>query len=342
MPDGTLTVLYIGGTGAISAACVAESVRLGHRVTVLNRGRTRTRVLPPGVSQVTADVAAPGALAGVVADGGFDVVVDFLGFTPADAARAVEACRGRTRQFVHISSASVYDRSRARLPVVESSPRWRSAPGYTGQKLAAEDVFAAARADGFPVTVVRPSHTYDDAKPPLPGGWTDVDRLLAGEEVVVPGDGTSLWTLTHASDFAVGLAGLLGDPRAVGETFHITSEEVLPWDEVHRTLAEQAGVEAHLVHVPADLLPLAAPDWRWTELIVGDLRYSTVLDNGKIRRQVPRFRPSVTWAEGARRLLAWRAAHPDECRRDPQTDAVADRLVTGFHRSADAVRALVP
>jgi nucleoside-diphosphate-sugar epimerase len=335
------SVLYIGGTGAISASCVAESVRLGDEVTVLNRGRTALRQLPPGVTTVTADVAEPGALEGVLA-GGFDVVVDFLCFTAEDAARAVAACRGRVRQYVFISSASVYDRSRARLPVVESSPRWQEAPGYTGAKMAAEDVFAAARAEGFPVTVVRPSHTYDDAKPPLPGGWTDVDRLLSGEEVVVPGDGTSLWTLTHASDFAVGLAGLLGDPRTLGETYHVTSEEVLPWDEVYRTLADLAGVVPRLVHVPADLLPVAAPDWRWSALIVGDLRYSTVVDNSKVRRAVPAFAPVVTWAAGAARLLAWRAEHPAECRRDPATDAVLDRLVTGVHRSADLLRSLVP
>ena len=339
--SGATRVLYIGGTGAISAACVAESVRLGHEVTVLNRGRTAVRPLPPGVATVTADVAEPGALEAVLA-GGFDVVVDFLCFTAEDAARAVAACRGRARQYVFISSASVYDRSRARLPVVESTPRWRDPAGYTEAKMAAEDVFAAAYADGFPVTVVRPSHTYDDAKPPLPGGWTEVDRVLAGEEVVVPGDGTSLWTLTHASDFAVGLAGLLGDPRAVGETFHITSAEVLPWDEVYRTLAELAGVQPRLVHVPADLLAVAAPDWRWSALIAGDLRYSTVLDNGKIQRQVPAFRPVVTWAEGVRRLLAWREQHPAECRRDPATDAVLGRLVTGVHRSADLLRSLVP
>ena len=334
-------VLYIGGTGAISASCVAASVRLGHEVTVLNRGRTGTRPTPPGVASVTADLAGPGALEAVAAQG-FDVVVDFLCFTAEDAARAVAVWGGRTRQYVFISSASVYDRSRGRLPVVESSPRWRVPVGYTGAKMAAEDVFAAAHRDGFPVTVVRPSHTYDDAKPPLPGGWTDVDRLLAGEEVVVPGDGTSLWTLTHATDLAVGLAGLLGDPRTLGETFHITSDEVLPWDEVYRTLAWSAGVEPRLVHVPADLLPVAAPDWRWSALIVGDLRFSTVLDNSKVRRAVPAFRPEVTWAEGARRLLAWRAQHPADCRRDPDTDAVLDRLVTGVHRSAEVLRALVP
>ena len=341
MTTGAVRVLYLGGTGAISAACVAASVRLGHEVTVLTRGRTSTRPLPPGVATVTADVAEPGAL-GAVLTAGFDVVVDFLCLTATDAARAVDACRGRVRQYVHIGSASVYDRSRARLPLVESSPRWRTAAGYTQQKMAAEDVLAAAWTDGFPVTVVRPSHTYDDAKPPLPGGWTEVARVLAGEEVVVPGDGTSLWTLTHATDFAVGLTGLLGDPRAVGETFHVTSAEVLPWDEVYRTLADVAGVPARLVHVPAELLPVAAPDWRWSALIVGDLRYSTVLDNTKIRRYVPAFRPQVGWAEGARRLLAWRDRHPVDCRRDPATDAVLDRLVTGAHRSADVVRALVP
>ncbi|WP_432843187.1 NAD-dependent epimerase/dehydratase family protein [Dactylosporangium sp. CA-092794] len=336
-----MKVLYLGGTGAISAACAAASLRRGHEVWLLNRGRTRLRPVPAGVTAVTADLADPASVREALAGQRFDAVVDFLAFTAADAARAVEGFAGRTGQYVFISSASVYDRAGRRIPIDESTPRGNRHSAYSRDKIAAEDAFLAAHASAaLPVTIVRPSHTYDEAKPPLPGGWTEVDRLLRGDELVVPADGTSLWTLTHAADLAVGLTGLLGDVRTLGETFHITSDEVLAWDDIYRILAAAAGVEPRLVHVPAELLALAAPDWRWTPLILGDLRFSSIFDNGKIRRFVPDFRPRVTWSEGARGILRWRAEHPGAAAADPPTDRILSRLVTGYHRAAKAFEAL--
>jgi nucleoside-diphosphate-sugar epimerase len=311
-------------------------------VSVLNRGRTALRPVPAEASRLVADVTDPAAVDAALGDRRFDAVVDFLTFSAADADRAIDVFGPRTDQYVYVSTASLYDRSGGRLPLVESSPRVRTSSDYTMLKLAAEDRMLAAFAGGFPTTVVRPSHTYDDAKPPLPGGWTEVHRLLRGAPVIVPGDGTSLWTVTHSEDLAVGLVGLLGDPRTVGEIFHITSDEVLPWDEIYRVLARAAGVTPRLVHLPAEWLTLGAPDWRWAALIAGDLRYSTIADNTKVRRFVPSFRPRITWPEGARRALRWFGEHQADVPADPHVDAVLDRLASGADRAAELFRSLAP
>jgi nucleoside-diphosphate-sugar epimerase len=339
----SVKVLYVGGTGTISASCVAESVRQGSDVYVLNRGQSSARPIPAGVTQLTADLTEPASVIRALADRRFDAVVNYLTFTPEQASRAVDLFGRCAEQYVHISTASLYQKPVRTVPAVESTPRENPFSQYSQDKIAVEDVLLRAEADGrLPLTIVRPAHTYDDAKPPFPGEWTVVDRIVRGDEVVVPGDGTSLWTLTHARDFALGLVGLLGNPKAVGETFHITSDEALPWDEIYRTIAEAAGVALRVVHIPSEFLPLGAPDWRWSNLILGDLRYSTVLDNTKIRSFVPEFRPVVPWAEGARRILGWRANHLTDCGPDPQTDAVFDRLVTGYHQAAAVFRSLAP
>jgi nucleoside-diphosphate-sugar epimerase len=338
-----LSVLYIGGTGTISASCVAESVRQGHDVAVLNRGQSAQRAVPAGVSRIVADIADSVAVREAVTGRHFDAVVNFVSYTAEQAADAVQAFADHAGQYVHISSASIYHKPVRRLPLIESTPRHNPFSRYSQEKIAAEEAVLRLYAEReAPVTVVRPSHTYDDARPPFPGDWTEVHRLLHGQPLVVSGDGTAPWTVTHARDFAVGLAGLLGNPQAIGETFHITSDEALPWDEIYQTMGAAAGVTTQLVHLPAELLALAAPDWRWSSLIMGDLRYSAVFDNSKIRRYVPAFHPTTTWAEGARRLLAWRAAHPDACRPDPHVGAILDRLTDGYRRAEQLFRSLAP
>jgi nucleoside-diphosphate-sugar epimerase len=332
-------VLYIGGTGTISASCVAESVRRGQDVSVLNRGRTAARrPLPPEVTTLTADVTDPAAVRQAVGDAGYDCVVDFLGFTAADAAGAVDLFTDRCGQYVYISSASVYHKPVRRPPFTESTTRHNPYLRYARDKIAAEDVLRQAYEQrGFPATIVRPSHTYDDASPPLPGDWTTWARVARGDEVCVPGDGTNLWTLTHAADLAVGLAGLLGAGPAIGETFHITSDEALSWNEIYQAIGRAVGRPARLVHLPSELLPRVAPDWSWTDGILGDLRYSALFDNAKIRRYVPAYRPVITWDTGARRLYDWQRAHPEHTAPDPATDAVLARLVAAHHRAAEAL-----
>jgi nucleoside-diphosphate-sugar epimerase len=344
MTGERLKVLYVGGTGTISASCVRASVAGGAQVSVLNRGRSASlRPLPGDVTAAYGDLADPESVRRALDGQDFDVVVDFLCFDATGARRAVELFRDRTRQYVFISSASIYHKPVRRVPITESTPRHNPFSSYSRAKIGAEEVLNAAyEAEEFPVTIVRPSHTYDDAHPPLPGDWTVVDRIVHGAEIVVPGDGTSLWTLTHSDDFAQGLAGLLGNPLVLGETFHITSDEVYTWNQIYETIAAAAGVPARLVHVPSDFLPLGAPDWFWSELILGDLQHSVILDNTKIRRYVPGFAPAITFGAAVPRMLRWREEHPAATRPDPQTTEVMDRLVRGYHRAAQVFTELAP
>jgi nucleoside-diphosphate-sugar epimerase len=339
-----LRVLYLGGTGAISASCVRLSVESGMHVSVLNRGRNSAeRSLPPGVTVLSGDVTDDASLGAAVGDHSFDAVVNFLSYDAPDAERMVSFFGKRTAHYVHISSASVYGKPVLQTPVTESTPVHNRFLAYARAKLRAEQALNAAyQRDGFPVTVVRPSHTYDDANPPVPGGWTVLERLARGAPIPVHGDGTSLWTLTHAEDFAVGLVGLLGNPRAVGETFHITSDDVYTWDQIYGILASALGVEANLVHVASELFPVVAPDWFWSELLVGDLAHSAVFDNTKIRRFVPGFAPKLTFHRAAHRLVRWRQGHPASTAADASTNAVLDRIVAAFHQGRAAFEALAP
>ncbi len=294
-----MNVLYIGGTGTISASCVAESVRQGMDVSVLNRGRSAARrPLPQEVTALTADVGDADSMREALAGREFDCVVNFLSYGAADAAVSVERFRGHIGQYVHISTAAMYHKPVRRPPFVESTTRHNPFSQYAKDKIAAEDVLLRAYDDEhFPVTIVRPSHTYDDAHPPLPGDWTVVDRIVRGEEIVVPGDGTSLWTLTHSADFAVGLVGLIGNWQAIGESFHITSDDVLTWNGIYESIGHAAGRPARLVHVPSEFLPLAAPDWFWSDGIVGDLQHSVAACAGcslGVRNMLHRPSPTLT------------------------------------------------
>jgi len=331
------SVLYLGGTGTISAACVRRSVAAGQPVTVLNRGRsTKHRALPDSVTWLEADVSDPASVRKAIGDREFAAVVNFLSFSAADAAEAVGIFRGRTGQYVHISTASMYRKPVLQWPIVESNLRQNPFVGYSRDKIAAEDeLMRACATEAFPVTIVRPSHTYDEASPPLPGDWTAIDRLARGAEVIVPGDGTSLWTLTHADDFARGLVGLVANPRAVGEVFHITSEDVYTWDQIYTIVGAALGVEPKIVHIPSDDILAAAPDWFWSELILGDLSHSAVFDNAKIRQYVPGFTPRRTFHAAAADLIGWRAEHPADARPAPEVDAIMDRLADGHRRARE-------
>lgn len=337
--SAALDVLFIGGTGTISASCVRLAVAHGFRVAVLNRGANRTgRALPPEVEWLTGDVTDDASVRAAIGDRSFDAVVNFLSYDEDDVARMVALFGGRTRQYVHISSGSIYAKPVRMTPITESTPTGPNPPlPYATAKWRAEQALARAhREQGFPVTVIRPSHTYDDANPPLPGGWAVVDRIARGEEVAVHGDGTSLWTLTHAEDFAQGLVGLLGSERAIGETFHITSDDVLTWDQIHTLVADTLGVEPRLVHVPSEFYPLVAPEWFWSGEFVGDLGHSAVFDNAKIRRFVPGFAPKLTFERAVRRMLDWRAAHPETAAGDAETAAVLERVVDAYHAARQA------
>jgi nucleoside-diphosphate-sugar epimerase len=332
-----LSVLYIGGTGTISASCVRRSVDAGMSVYVLNRGRNvKHRALPDSVTWLQADVGDADSVRKALGDLEFGAVANFLSFNATDAAQNVELFRGRAAQYLHISTASLYRKPVLQWPIVESNLRQNPYVSYSRDKIDAEDeLMRACVQTGFPVTIVRPSHTYDEASPPLPGDWTAIDRLARGAEVIVPGDGTSLWTLTHADDFAQGLVGLLGNPRAVGEVFHITSDDVYTWDQIYTIVAAALGVEPRIVHVPSELILAGAPDWFWSELIMGDLSHSAVFDNSKVRSYVPGFAPTRTFHAAALDLVRWRAEHPDNCQPAAAVDAVMDRLAGGYHAARE-------
>jgi nucleoside-diphosphate-sugar epimerase len=328
-------VLYVGGTGTISWSSVMRSVALGQAVTVMNRGRSLVRPLPAAVELLEGDATDSDSMRTLLAGREFDAVVNFLTFTGAEAEQAEKIFAPIASHYVHISTAALYEKPPRRMPYLESTPRHNPNSSYASQKIAAEDALLAAYFDrGFPVTIVRPSHTYDDAHPPLPGDWTLIDRIARGEEIVVPGDGTSLWTLTHAEDFAVGLVGLLGNRAAFGEAFHITSEFAYSWDQIYGYLAAAMATTANIVHVPTELIALAAPTWIWSELIAYDLKYSVLLDNAKIRSYVPAYDPQVNFAEGARRIISWRSQHPAEAVGDGPVDAIFTKLAGAYHDAA--------
>ncbi|WP_236968828.1 SDR family oxidoreductase [Microbacterium aurantiacum] len=319
------SILFIGGTGIISAACVRDAVAAGHRVTVLNRGRG-SRAIPDEVERLDADVRDRNAVRAAVTGRRFDVVAQFLAFTPDQVRADVELFEGRCGQYVFISSASAYQTPPSRLPVTESTPLRNPFWQYSRDKIACEDLLVAAYRDrGFPVTIVRPSHTYDERALPTLGGWTDIARMREGRPVLVHGDGTSLWTITHSDDVAVAFTGLLQHPAAVGEAFTITGTHAPTWDQIYEWLADAAGV-AHpdLVHVASETIAAAAPEIGPT--LLGDKAHSMVFDVSKVRALVPGFRTTVTFDEGARRILAYFDAHPEEQERDADHDALSDRL----------------
>ncbi|MCC2030721.1 SDR family oxidoreductase [Microbacterium allomyrinae] len=319
------SILYIGGTGTISAACVRRSVALGHYVTVLNRGTAR-RTLPEEVRVVQADVRDSSAVRDAVNGREFDVVADFLAFTPDHVESDLELFEGRIGHYVFISSASAYEKPPRRLPVTESTPLRNPFWQYSRDKIACEDVLVAAhRERGLPATIVRPSHTYDERLLPTLGGWTDIARMRAGMPVIVHGDGTSQWTITHSDDFAVAFTGLLANPAAIGEAFTITGSHAPTWNQIYGWLAQAAGVgEPDLVHVASDTIAAFAPDLGPT--LIGDKAHSMVFDTSKVTALVPDFRTTITFDEGARRIIAYYDAHPGEQRIDEGRDAVFDRI----------------
>ena len=328
-----LSVLILGGTGTISTEVVRRAVAVGHRVTVVNRGQSAgsgRQALPPEVQVLTADVRDTAAVRAAIGPREFDVVADFLGFVPDQVRDDIELFSGRTGQYIFISSASAYQTPPARLPVTESTPLRNPFWRYSQDKIACEDLLVATyRETGFPVTIVRPSHTYDATSVPLDGGWTVVDRMRRGLPVVVPGDGTSLWTLTHSRDFAVAFVGLFGDPRTLGQAFHITADEALPWNRIFTDLARAAGVEPTLVHVPSDVI--ARHDADIGAGLLGDKAHSMVFDNSLVRTIVPGWRALTPFAQGAREIVAWHDADPRRQQIDERLNALFDKLVASYH-----------
>jgi nucleoside-diphosphate-sugar epimerase len=327
-----LKVLFVGGTGVISSACAELAIASGIELSLLTRGQSTARPAPDGAAQLRADIRDPDSVHTVLGDQQFDAVVDWMAFTTEHVRTSMALFGHRTGQYVFISSASAYQTPPQRLPIIESTPLRNPFWQYSRDKIACEDLLTAAyRNDGFPVTIVRPSHTYDRTSVPFDGGWTTIARMRAGKEIVVHGDGSSLWTLTHNTDFARGFVPLLGHRRTIGDVFHITSDDVLTWDQIALTFAAAAGVEPHMVHVPSDAI--AACDPAWGASLLGDKAHSAVFDNAKLRSVVPDYRPRVSLEVGAREIVAWHDEDRSRQHIDVQMDALMDRLVE-THRIA--------
>ena len=321
-----LKVLLIGGTGVISSACSRRAVAAGIDLTILNRGSTSWRPAPEGAEVIHADVRDPAAVRAAVGEITFDVVVNFVAFTPQHVQADVDIFGGRTGQYVFISSASAYQTPPSRLPIVESTPLRNPYWQYSRDKIACEDLLVAAyRADGFPATIVRPSHTYDRTQVPLLGGWTDIERMRRGRPVVVHGDGTSLWVLTHHDDFAHAFVGLLGHPQAIGDSFQITSDEVLTWNQIYDLMADAAGTNAEIVHVTSD--EIARADAELGASLLGDRSHSVIFDNTKVKALVPDYVAIVPFATGAREIVDWFDADASRRVIDADLDATLDKLI---------------
>jgi nucleoside-diphosphate-sugar epimerase len=324
-----MRVLFIGGSGIISSACSWLACERGIDLVVLNRGSSRDRPLPPQATLLRADIRDRAAARKALGGADFDAVVNWVAFTPEHVQADIDLLRGRTGQYVFISSASAYQTPPSRQPVTESTPLRNPIWRYSRDKIACEDLLTAVyRDEGFPATIVRPSHTYDKTLIPLDGGWTALARMRQGRPVVVHGDGTSLWTLTHHQDFARGFVPLLGHPRTLGEAFHITSDDVLTWNQITMALAAAAGATADIVHVPSDAIAAADPDWGAG--LLGDKAHSMVFDNSKLRSVVPDFRPVIPFEQGAREIVAWYDENPARQRVDGRLDAIMDKLIDAY------------
>lgn len=324
-----LRVLFLGGSGIISSACCRLAVQRGLDLYALNRGVTQLRPLPAEVKILHGDIRDQASVRQALGDHEFDVVVNWIAFTPEHIETDLELFRGRVGQYVFISSASAYQTPPSRVPVTESTPLNNPYWQYSRDKIACEDrLVRAYREDGFPATIIRPSHTYDRTLVPCYAGWTLVQRMRQGKEVVVQGDGTSLWTVTHSDDFAKGFVPLLGNTRTLGETFHITSDHVLTWNQITTILAGAAGAEAKIVHVPSDAIAAADPDWG--AQLLGDSAHSMTFDNSKLRSVVPDYVATITLEQAAPEIIAWHDQDPSRQDVDPDLDALMDKLVATY------------
>ena len=333
-----MKILFIGGTGIISSACADLAVARGHELFLLNRSVSRKIPMPEGVTVLQGDIyAEEGRLAELLSKHHFDAVVDFIAFAAPDVERDLRLFRGKTDQFVFISSASAYQKPVKNYIITEETPLENPYWEYSRNKIACEDrLMQAYREEGFPVTIIRPSHTYGYTQIPFGVSswahpWTVIDRMKRGQKVIVPGDGTSLWVLTWNADFAKGLVGLLGNKQAIGEAFQITSDEVLSWNQIHLEVYHALDLEPNVIHIPSDLI--ARYDAHSLGSLVGDKSNSVVFDNSKIKRFVPDYSCEVTWAEGLRRSLAWFEAHPQFQTIEAEMNTMWDSLIAGYEKA---------
>lgn len=328
-----MKVLFIGGTGNISTRVSMLALEMGIDLYVLNRGTREVNL--KGVKTIRADISNRAEMSTVLQNHKWDVAVNWIAYTPADIKRDYEMFQGKTYQYIFISSASAYQKPLMNPFITETTPLENPFWQYSRDKIACESLLIKYHDEiGFPFTVVRPSLTYDTVIPVPIGGWTEftiVDRIRKGEKIIVHGDGSSLWTITHAEDFAKGFIGLVGNQLAIGEAFHITSDEILTWDQIHNSLAEAAGAEAKIVHIPSDLL--AYYDHELLGSLTGDKSVSVIFDNSKIKKLVPGYRADIPFAQGIKRTLEWFEADKRRQIILKETNDMMDDMIKRFEKS---------
>ena len=333
-----MKVLFIGGTGNISASCSRLAVNSGIELYHLNRG-TASADIPGDIKTISADIKNTGQVKTALGNLKFDVVVNFIAFTPEDIERDIEVFSGRTGQYIFISSASVYQKVGGHPVITESTPLYNPYWEYSRDKIACEEVLNTAfRNDGFPMTIVRPSLTYDTVIPVAIGSWKDytiIDRMKKGKEIIIHGDGSSLWTITHSDDFAQAFIGLLGHQQAIGHAFHITSDELLNWNQIYEAVADAAGVELNAVHIASDFICDVGDKmgWEWMRgNLLGDKAVSTIFDNSKIKRFVPGFTATIPFKQGIKRTVEWFESDPSRMIIDQANNDFMDTVLSAYKK----------
>ena len=340
-----MKALFIGGTGTISTAIVKRlAEELGWDVWVMNRGN-RADVLPEGVHQIICDVSDEAAAANALEGMEFDVVGEFIGFTVDQVERDYRLFKGKTKQYIYISSASAYNKPAANYIITEgttlANPHWE----YSRNKIKCEEfLMKKYRGEGFPVTIVRPSHTYDERHVPLgvhgkKGFYQVIKRMQEGKPVIIQGDGSSLWTVTFNKDFAIGYTGLMGNRHAIGEAFQITGDETLTWDQIYQTIADALGVELKAYHVSSDFLSAAGDKYGFDfeGSLTGDKSVSVVFDNSKLKRLVPEMKTTVRFDQGVRIALDYVLSHPECQVEDPEFDEWCDKVIAALENAKEMI-----
>lgn len=331
-----MKVLFIGGTGNISSACSRLAVKRGIELYHINRGKVKADV-PSEVHQLTADIKNKDQMKAAIKGLSFDVVVNFIAFTSDDVRQDIELFEGKTNQYIFISSASVYQKVGGHPVITESTPLYNPYWDYSRDKIECENILNEAyRNLGFPITIVRPSHTYDTVIPVAIGSWTDytiVDRIKKGKEVIIHGDGSSIWTITHSDDFAKAFVGLLGHQQAIGHAFHITSDELLSWNQIYEAVAGAAGAELSAVHIASDFICDVGDKmgWEWMRgNLHGDKAVSSIFDNSKIKRFVPGYSATIPFKEGIKRTIQWFESDPSRMVISEENNYFIDKVLEAY------------
>ncbi|MBQ9898683.1 MAG: SDR family oxidoreductase [Ruminococcus sp.] len=333
-----MKILFIGGTGTISMAITRLLAQRGDELWLLNRG-SRSTELPENVKTITADISNEAEVLEKLGDMKFDCVGEFIGFVPQQLERDLRLFNGRTKQYIYISSASAYQKPPQSHIITEETPLENPYWEYSRSKKACEDyLFERYREDGFPVTVVRPSHTYDERSVPLGvhgkgGSWQVVKRIMDGKPVIIHGDGSSLWTITHNSDFAKGFIGLIGNPKAIGEAFHITSDESVSWNRIYQAIADALGVGLKPYYVSSQMLADMGRDYDFTGSLTGDKSNTVFFDNSKLKKLVPGFKAEISAEDGIKSTVRYILAHPEFQKEDREFDEWCDKVIETLEKA---------